>query len=124
MVHRFAFAALVVALASPAPAQTARSSGEPPYAAQVSCHYSMGGRFENGAAVLPGRLDGVSGRFVFTGTAYSFQAADGRRSDPGVLRSLNEALVQRARAVESADPGSYNASRCPELVPAAVPGDY
>ncbi len=128
---RFIAAAVLVSILSPsAPAQVAKKAqgraAEPagPYEAQVSCHRSMGGRFEKGRAVLAGGVSGAQGRFVFDARTCSFQAADGTSSGEAVVRSLNEALLAQARAVESADPGSYMMSRCPELVPAPPPTDY
>jgi hypothetical protein len=109
-----------------------RSGGaavEPPYAAQVSCHYSMGGSFSTApdgqrTAVLAGRYGGHSGVFEFTSQSVSFKAGSDVRSGSGVVSALNAALVDRAHAVDSFDPGSMAASRCGELLPPRPITDY
>ncbi len=105
------------------PAATPAATTNAPYDAHVSCHYSMGGSFinENGrrTASLAGRVNGVAGRFVFTASAIRFEPQGGGAapSAGAVLSALNAALVERAHAVDSFDPGSMAHSRCGELLP-------
>lgn len=95
-----------------------------PYDAHVSCHYSMGGSFVNDAsgrrvASLAGRVGAREGRFLFTASAIRFESQDAAAppSAAAVLSALNAALVARAHAVDSFDPGSMAMSRCGELLP-------